>query len=63
MRALRLFKDINSGKSVPNVLHQDFDLSVLKVSGSVCAEGPARGFIWLVGGSGCPLLAGSVLVA
>ncbi|NXJ76923.1 PAFA2 acetylhydrolase, partial [Trogon melanurus] len=30
VRALRLFEDIGSGKSVPNVLHQDFDLSVLK---------------------------------
>ncbi|XP_009330453.1 PREDICTED: platelet-activating factor acetylhydrolase 2, cytoplasmic [Pygoscelis adeliae] len=32
VRALRLFEDISSGKSVPNVLHQDFDLSVLKDS-------------------------------
>ncbi|NXK16891.1 PAFA2 acetylhydrolase, partial [Arenaria interpres] len=32
VRALRLFEDINSGKSVPNVLHQDFDLSALKDS-------------------------------
>ncbi|KAM6043924.1 platelet-activating factor acetylhydrolase 2, cytoplasmic isoform 2-T3 [Theristicus caerulescens] len=32
VRALRLFADIGSGKSVPNVLHQDFDLSVLKDS-------------------------------
>ncbi|XP_069731245.1 platelet-activating factor acetylhydrolase 2, cytoplasmic [Phaenicophaeus curvirostris] len=32
VQALRLFKDIGSGKSVPNVLHQDFDLSVLKDS-------------------------------
>ncbi|XP_074663293.1 platelet-activating factor acetylhydrolase 2, cytoplasmic isoform X1 [Strix aluco] len=32
VRALQLFKDISSGKSVPNVLHQDFDLSVLKDS-------------------------------
>ncbi|NXI72547.1 PAFA2 acetylhydrolase, partial [Anseranas semipalmata] len=32
VRALRLFQDISSGKSVPNVLHQDFDLSVLKDS-------------------------------
>ncbi|XP_055656616.1 platelet-activating factor acetylhydrolase 2, cytoplasmic isoform X2 [Falco peregrinus] len=32
VRALRLFKDISSGKSVPNILHQDFDLSVLKDS-------------------------------
>uniref|UniRef100_A0A8C3PMV1 Platelet-activating factor acetylhydrolase n=1 Tax=Calidris pygmaea TaxID=425635 RepID=A0A8C3PMV1_9CHAR len=30
VRALRLFEDLNSGKSVPNVLQQDFDLSVLK---------------------------------
>lgn len=50
MRALRLFEDISSGKSVLNVLHQDFDLSVLKVSGSVCAEGSARGIIWLMAG-------------
>ena len=52
MRALRLFEDISSGKSVLNVLHQDFDLSVLKVSGSVCAEGPGRGVAWLRGGPG-----------
>lgn len=52
VRALRLFEDISSGKSVLNVLHQDFDLSVLKVSGSVCAEGPARGIIWLIQGVG-----------
>ncbi|XP_068273738.1 platelet-activating factor acetylhydrolase 2, cytoplasmic isoform X2 [Nyctibius grandis] len=32
VRALRLFEDISSGKSVLNVLHQDFDLSVLKDS-------------------------------
>ncbi|NXL35138.1 PAFA2 acetylhydrolase, partial [Glaucidium brasilianum] len=32
VRALQLFKDISSGKSVPNILHQDFDLSVLKGS-------------------------------
>ncbi|NXT18167.1 PAFA2 acetylhydrolase, partial [Syrrhaptes paradoxus] len=32
VRALRLFQDISSGKSVPNVLPQDFDLSVLKDS-------------------------------
>ncbi|KAM6045492.1 LOW QUALITY PROTEIN: platelet-activating factor acetylhydrolase 2, cytoplasmic [Chlamydotis macqueenii] len=32
VRALRLFEDIRSGKSVPNALHQDFDLSVLKDS-------------------------------
>ncbi|CAM9781255.1 unnamed protein product [Bubo scandiacus] len=32
VRALQLFKDISSGKSVPNILHQDFDLSVLKDS-------------------------------
>ncbi|KAF1596124.1 Platelet-activating factor acetylhydrolase 2, cytoplasmic, partial [Eudyptes moseleyi] len=32
VRALRLFEDISSGKSVPNVLHQDFDLSMLKDS-------------------------------
>ncbi|NXG69286.1 PAFA2 acetylhydrolase, partial [Baryphthengus martii] len=30
VRALRLFEDISSGRSVPNVLHRDFDLSVLK---------------------------------
>ncbi|NXF83997.1 PAFA2 acetylhydrolase, partial [Sclerurus mexicanus] len=30
VRALRLFKDITSGKSVLNILHQDLDLSVLK---------------------------------
>ncbi|NWR79985.1 PAFA2 acetylhydrolase, partial [Centropus unirufus] len=30
VEALRLFKDISRGKSVPNVLHRDFDLSVLK---------------------------------
>ncbi|KFW78170.1 Platelet-activating factor acetylhydrolase 2, cytoplasmic, partial [Manacus vitellinus] len=30
VRALRLFKDIASGKSVLNILHQDLDLSVLK---------------------------------
>ncbi|NXP76673.1 PAFA2 acetylhydrolase, partial [Ramphastos sulfuratus] len=32
VRALRLFQDISSGKSVPNVLQQDFDLSVLQDS-------------------------------
>ncbi|KAM6314104.1 platelet-activating factor acetylhydrolase 2, cytoplasmic [Podargus strigoides] len=32
VRALQLFEDISSGKSVPNVLPQDFDLSVLKDS-------------------------------
>ncbi|NXG88385.1 PAFA2 acetylhydrolase, partial [Stercorarius parasiticus] len=32
VRALQLFEDIDSGKSVPNVFHQDFDLSVLKDS-------------------------------
>ncbi|NXG55337.1 PAFA2 acetylhydrolase, partial [Hemiprocne comata] len=32
VRGLRLFQDISSGKSVPNVLHQEFDLSVLKDS-------------------------------
>ncbi|NXE19553.1 PAFA2 acetylhydrolase, partial [Ardeotis kori] len=32
VRALRLFEDIRSSKSVPNALHQDFDLSVLKDS-------------------------------
>uniref|UniRef100_A0A8C9EUE8 Platelet-activating factor acetylhydrolase n=1 Tax=Pavo cristatus TaxID=9049 RepID=A0A8C9EUE8_PAVCR len=31
-RALRLFRDISSGKSIPNVLPQGFDLSVLKDS-------------------------------
>ncbi|NXG25291.1 PAFA2 acetylhydrolase, partial [Grallaria varia] len=30
VRVLRLFKDITSGKSVPNIFHQDLDLSVLK---------------------------------
>ncbi|XP_010178013.1 PREDICTED: platelet-activating factor acetylhydrolase 2, cytoplasmic-like, partial [Mesitornis unicolor] len=30
VRVLRLFQDIGSGKSIPNILHQDFDLSVLK---------------------------------
>ncbi|NXK35985.1 PAFA2 acetylhydrolase, partial [Piprites chloris] len=30
VRALQLFKDIASGKSVLNILHQDWDLSVLK---------------------------------
>ncbi|NXG01643.1 PAFA2 acetylhydrolase, partial [Sakesphorus luctuosus] len=30
VRVLRLFKDITSGKSVPNILHQDLDLSMLK---------------------------------
>ncbi|NWU82936.1 PAFA2 acetylhydrolase, partial [Onychorhynchus coronatus] len=30
VRALRLFKDVASGKSVLNILHQDWDLSVLK---------------------------------
>ncbi|XP_068773704.1 platelet-activating factor acetylhydrolase 2, cytoplasmic isoform X3 [Struthio camelus] len=32
MRGLQLFEDISSGKSVPNVLHSDFDLSVLQDS-------------------------------
>ncbi|NWU92014.1 PAFA2 acetylhydrolase, partial [Upupa epops] len=32
VRALRLFQDISSGESVPNVLPQDFSLSVLKDS-------------------------------
>ncbi|NXS66502.1 PAFA2 acetylhydrolase, partial [Pandion haliaetus] len=32
VRALRLFEDISSGKSVLNILHQDFDLAVLKDS-------------------------------
>ncbi|XP_071432734.1 platelet-activating factor acetylhydrolase 2, cytoplasmic isoform X3 [Pithys albifrons albifrons] len=30
VQALWLFKDITSGKSVPNILHQDLDLSMLK---------------------------------
>ncbi|NXI40279.1 PAFA2 acetylhydrolase, partial [Galbula dea] len=33
VRAFRLFQDISRGKAVPNILHQDFHLSVLKVSG------------------------------
>ncbi|NXT76192.1 PAFA2 acetylhydrolase, partial [Zapornia atra] len=33
VRALQLFRDISSGKSITNILPQDFDLSVLKVSG------------------------------
>lgn len=41
MRALRLFEDVSSGKSVLNVLQQDFNLSMLKVPGSVCAAGAA----------------------
>ncbi|NXX48262.1 PAFA2 acetylhydrolase, partial [Tricholaema leucomelas] len=32
VRALRLFQDISSGKSVPNALQQDFDLSALQDS-------------------------------
>ncbi|NXU80562.1 PAFA2 acetylhydrolase, partial [Oreotrochilus melanogaster] len=32
VRVLQLLEDISSGKSVPNVLHQDFSLSVLKGS-------------------------------
>ncbi|NXY39523.1 PAFA2 acetylhydrolase, partial [Pomatorhinus ruficollis] len=32
VRALRLFQDIASGRSVPNILHQGWDLSVLKDS-------------------------------
>ncbi|NXU58863.1 PAFA2 acetylhydrolase, partial [Turnix velox] len=32
VRALQLFQDISGGKSVPNVLHQDFHLSVMKDS-------------------------------
>ncbi|NXM57189.1 PAFA2 acetylhydrolase, partial [Illadopsis cleaveri] len=30
VRALRLFQDIDGGRSVPNILHQGWDLSVLK---------------------------------
>ncbi|XP_054026995.1 platelet-activating factor acetylhydrolase 2, cytoplasmic [Dryobates pubescens] len=32
VRALRLLQDVSRGEPVPNVLHQDFDLSVLKDS-------------------------------
>ncbi|NXQ24778.1 PAFA2 acetylhydrolase, partial [Alaudala cheleensis] len=32
VRALRLFQDLSAGRSVPNILHQGWDLSVLKES-------------------------------
>lgn len=43
MRALRLFQDVAGGRSVPNILHQGWDLSVLKVPGSA---GGALGAPW-----------------
>lgn len=39
MRALRLFQAVRGGRPVPNVLHPDFDLSVLKVPGAGGAPG------------------------
>lgn len=40
-RALQLFRDISRGNSIPNVLPQGFDLSVLKVPG-------AAGLAWVL---------------
>lgn len=50
MRALRLFQAVRGGRPVPNVLHPDFDLSVLKVPGA----GGAPGGLRRAGGGSCP---------
>ncbi|KAI6073330.1 Platelet-activating factor acetylhydrolase 2, cytoplasmic [Aix galericulata] len=58
VRALRLFQAVRGGRPVPNVLHPDFDLSVLKVPGAGGAPGGASSGWGGRAPAGCPSQAG-----